>query len=139
VPDLTKPLHESSSLDIEARRLIFIAGSRYHLDTPLLAPPAAAGSKPTLDTKPVGGTKFLPTTVDPDSAVAEWSVKDREVVIAIKWASVAARERDKETEGEAWREKRDSKEGRRGRAQEVDTTRPFINFQGDYQGGCHVE
>jgi hypothetical protein len=46
--------------------------------------------------KPVGGTKFLPTTVDPDSAVAEWSVKDKEVVVTVKWASVAAREREKE-------------------------------------------
>jgi hypothetical protein len=110
----TKPLHQSSSLDIEARRLIFTAGSRYHLDTPLLPPPAAAGSKPTPDAKvsaqiwryrykpnapvvkPVGGTKFLPTTVDPDSAVAEWSVKDKEVAVAVKWASVAARERERE-------------------------------------------
>ncbi|KAG9093759.1 hypothetical protein FRC06_011391 [Ceratobasidium sp. 370] len=113
VPDLTKPLHKASTLDIEARRLILTVGSRYHLDTPLLPP---AGSKPAPDAKvssnsnedmfkgtylmravfkPVGGTKFLPTTVDPDSAVAEWSVRDKEIVVAIKWASVAAREREK--------------------------------------------
>jgi hypothetical protein len=48
--------------------------------------------KPT----PVGGTTFLPTTVDPDSAVAEWNVKNKEIVITIKWASVVAREKEKE-------------------------------------------
>ncbi|KAG8721366.1 hypothetical protein FRC09_007985, partial [Ceratobasidium sp. 395] len=93
VPDMTKSLHETSTLDIEARRLIFTAGSRYHLDTPLLP---AAGSKAAPDAKPVGGEKFLPTTVDPDSAVAEWSIKNKDIMIVIKWASVAARERDRE-------------------------------------------
>ncbi|KAG9125314.1 hypothetical protein FRC07_008150 [Ceratobasidium sp. 392] len=93
VPDMTKSLHETSTLDIEARRLIFTAGSRYHLDTPLLP---AAGTKSTPDVKPVGGGKFLPTTVDPDSAVAEWSINNQDITIAIKWASAAAREREKE-------------------------------------------
>ncbi|KAB5593746.1 PIH1 domain-containing protein 1 [Ceratobasidium theobromae] len=94
VPELTKELHESSTLDIEARRLIFVAGSVYHLDT-LLLPPAKSeitkAGKPT----PVGSTTFLPTTVDPDSAIAEWNVKNKQVAITIKWASVAAREKEK--------------------------------------------
>ncbi|CUA71548.1 hypothetical protein RSOLAG22IIIB_04667 [Rhizoctonia solani] len=88
VPDLTKSLHASSTLDLESRRLIFTAGSRYHLDTPLLQPNQGARA-------PVGGTKFLPTTVDPDSAMAEWNVKDKELVVQIKWASVVAREKEK--------------------------------------------
>ncbi|KAG8754466.1 hypothetical protein FRC12_011181, partial [Ceratobasidium sp. 428] len=92
-PPPTKSLHETSTLDIEARRLIFTAGSRYHIDTPLLP---AAGSKAAPDAKPVGGEKFLPTTVDPDSAVAEWSIKNKDITIVIKWASVAARERERE-------------------------------------------
>ncbi|KAF8762036.1 pre-RNA processing PIH1/Nop17 [Rhizoctonia solani] len=87
----TKPLHASTTLDIEARRLIFTAGPRYHLDTPLLPPKQGTGA-------PVGGTKFLPTTVDPDSAVAEWNVKKKELVVQIKWASVVAREKEKEKE-----------------------------------------
>ncbi|ELU37522.1 PIH1 domain-containing protein [Rhizoctonia solani AG-1 IA] len=75
----------------QARRLIFTAGPRYHLDTPLLPPKQGTGA-------PVGGTKFLPTTVDPDSAVAEWNVKKNELVVQIKWASVVAREKEKEKE-----------------------------------------
>ncbi|KAF8741297.1 pre-RNA processing PIH1/Nop17, partial [Rhizoctonia solani] len=93
VPELTKSLHASTTLDIEARRLIFTAGPRYHLDTPLLPPKQGTGA-------PVGGTKFLPTTVDPDSAVAEWNVKKNELVVQIKWASVVAREKEKEKEKE---------------------------------------
>ncbi|QRW13961.1 pre-RNA processing PIH1/Nop17 [Ceratobasidium sp. AG-Ba] len=88
----TRALHETSTLDLEARRLIFSAGPRYQLDTPLLPP---AGTKPVSDAKPVGGDKFLPTTVDPDSAIAEWSPKDQEILISIKWASVVEREREK--------------------------------------------
>ncbi|CAE6534778.1 unnamed protein product [Rhizoctonia solani] len=88
VPDLTKALHKSSTLDLESRRLVFTAGSRYHLDTPLLPPNQGTGV-------PVGGTKFLPTTVDPDSAVAEWDVKNKELVVQIKWASVVAREKER--------------------------------------------
>ena len=38
----------------------------------------------------------MPTIVDPDSAVAEWSVEKKELTIALKWASVAAKEREKE-------------------------------------------
>ncbi|CAE6523106.1 unnamed protein product [Rhizoctonia solani] len=87
VPDLTKSLHASSTLDLEARRLIFTSGSRYHLDTPLLPPNQGS--------VPVGGTKFLPTTVDPDSAVANWDVKNKELVVQVKWTSVAAREKEK--------------------------------------------
>ncbi|CAE6510977.1 unnamed protein product [Rhizoctonia solani] len=89
VPDLTKSLYASSTLDLEARRLIFTAGSRYHLDTPLLPPNQGTRA-------PVGGTKFLPTTIDPDSAVAEWNVKNKELVVQIKWTSVVAREKEKE-------------------------------------------
>ncbi|KAJ1300667.1 hypothetical protein OPQ81_002315 [Rhizoctonia solani] len=88
VPDLTKSLYESTTLDLEARRLILTVGSRYHLDTPLL-PPNQGTRVPT------GGTKFLPTTIDPDSAVAEWDVKNKELVVQIKWASVVAREKEK--------------------------------------------
>ncbi|CAE6513462.1 unnamed protein product [Rhizoctonia solani] len=88
VPDLTKSLYKSSALDLEARRLIFTAGSRYHLDTALLPNQGARA--------PIGGTKFLPTTVDPDSAVAQWDVKNKELVVQIKWASVVAREKEKE-------------------------------------------
>ncbi|KAF8602228.1 PIH1-domain-containing protein [Ceratobasidium sp. AG-I] len=98
VPELTKALHRSSTLDIEARRLLFSAGTRYQLDTPLLATPAAGSNSGENKTpnKPVGGTSFLPTTVDPDSAVAEWSVKKKELAIILKWASAAAKEREKE-------------------------------------------
>jgi len=31
--------------------------------------------------------------VDPDSAVAEWNVKRKELVVVLKWASTAAREK----------------------------------------------